>query len=230
MRLNVKLMKRPPELTDDEISKYMDFDRVIEKRNAILRVRRYYRAGFVLAGAILTGTLLYVLVSSRQNINTTVSPDKISTQTPLVVADSTENVQSLEPVKSDSTPNQVVQTPAKKQKPGNKEEVDRSEDVYLQAEPIHGYDSLFAYFRNNLSYPAEAVKDSIHGVLTISFVINKQGTIQNVSFPKTLGAPFEKEALKLIEKMPPWKPATLNGVPVLSKVSLPLTFELVKIK
>lgn len=223
-------MKRPPELTDDEISKYMDFDRVIEKRNAILRVRKYYRAGFMVAGAILTGCLLYFFVSSRHSTDTTVAPEKISTQTPLVIADSNEIVQSQEPVKSDSPSNQMAPTPAKKQKPANKEEADQSEDVYLQAEPIHGYDSLFAYFRSNLNYPAEAVKDSVHGVLTISFVINKQGNIQNVSFPKTLGAPFEKEAMKLIEKMPPWKPATLNGVPVLSKVSLPLTFELVKIK
>jgi TonB family protein len=105
-----------------------------------------------------------------------------------------------------------------------------TDDIYLQAEPIEGYEALFEFFRENLKYPQDAIKDSIQGVMKISFVINEEGKPVNIRTEETLGKLFDAEAVKLIESMPPWKPALLNGKPVKSRISLPLTFEIRKVE
>lgn len=104
----------------------------------------------------------------------------------------------------------------------------KPETVYVQAEPVEGYEVLYAYFAKEIIYPQEAVKDSIQGVLTVTFLINKQGKPEKIKTSGSLGRAFEIEALRLIENMPLWKPATLNGQPVTSKLSIPLTFQLQK--
>ena len=74
------------------------------------------------------------------------------------------------------------------------------------------------------------MKDSIQGIMKISFVINEEGKPVSIRTEESLGKPFDGEAVKLIESMPPWKPALLNGKPVKSRISLPLTFEIRKVE
>lgn len=102
----------------------------------------------------------------------------------------------------------------------------KTEVVYVQAEPIDGYEALYAYFNKELIYPEAAVKDSIEGVLIVKFLINKEGKPERIETSGTLGILFDKEAARLIEHMPLWKPATVNGKPIASKLSVPLTFQL----
>lgn len=102
----------------------------------------------------------------------------------------------------------------------------KAEPVYVKAEPVNGYDALYAYFSKELIYPAAAVKDSIEGVLTVKFLINKEGRPEKIQTSGTLGVLFDKEAERLIQNMPLWKPATVNGKPITSKLSIPLTFQL----
>lgn len=106
--------------------------------------------------------------------------------------------------------------------------VNKTESVYIQAEPVNGYQNLYEYFGRELIYPTSAVKDSIQGVLTVSFLINKEGKPEQIKTSGSLGKAFEAEAIRLVESMPLWKPATLNGKPVSSRLSLPLTFQLNK--
>ncbi|MEJ1239439.1 TonB family protein [Chryseolinea sp. T2] len=99
-------------------------------------------------------------------------------------------------------------------------------DIYVQAEPQNGYAHLYKYFGENLKYPKEAIKDSIEGVETVSFTIDEQGHPANVAITHSLGKSFDNEAIRLIGAMPLWTPAMLNGRPVASQLSLPLTFEI----
>lgn len=234
-------MKRPPDMTDEEISKYMNFDQVLQKRNALVRTQWFYRAGVLAAGAVVVGMLLYRNIPAEPAAPAVIAEQPAGLENNTNVPGVVKELPATKEAPSE-TAAEVKVAPAPKQKsattatPPTKEnntpasETPARESVYVQAEPVNGYDALFAYFKENLHYPTEAIPDSIQGVLTVSFVISKHGSIDHIEFPKTLGAPFEKEALKLIEQMPPWKPATLDGKAVNSKVSLPLTFELVKIK
>lgn len=104
------------------------------------------------------------------------------------------------------------------------------EKSYTEAEPLNGYTDLYEYFYANLIYPASALKDSIQGVQTVSFIVNKDGKVHQVEVEQSLGPAFEKESIRLVENMPPWKPATLDGKPVSSRISMPITFEIQKPK
>jgi TonB family protein len=98
--------------------------------------------------------------------------------------------------------------------------------MYRQAEPVDGYASLYEYFSSSLVYPVDAPSDSIQGVLTVTFTINAEGKPESISIHNSLGKAFEREAIRLIQEMPEWKPAQLNNKPVPSKMSLPLTFQI----
>lgn len=121
-----------------------------------------------------------------------------------------------------------VTTPAVLQTNPGSVNSSKTETVYVQAEPIDGYETLYAYFGSELIYPEAAVKDSVEGVLIVKFLINKEGRPEQIQTSGSLGNLFEKEAVRLIEHMPLWKPATLNGKAVTSKLSIPLTFQLQK--
>jgi len=94
----------------------------------------------------------------------------------------------------------------------------------LPAEPIIGYPKLYTYFDEELKYPENLQSDSINGVITASFVINTEGNPEQITIINSLGPAFDEEVKRLIVGMPKWKPATLNGKPVTSKVSIPFTF------
>ena len=103
-------------------------------------------------------------------------------------------------------------------------------DTYVQAEPLDGYTQLYAYFNERLTYPPQAVKDSVEGIETVSFIIDERGKPTQISITHSLGALFDSEAMRVIKEMPDWRPATLNGRPVASQLSVPLTFQLNRIK
>jgi TonB family protein len=66
-------------------------------------------------------------------------------------------------------------------------------------------------------------------VLTVTFTVSSTGKPENILVKQSLGKPFEKEAHRLIENMPDWRPATLNGKAVPSQISIPLTFQIKKV-
>src|SRR5687767_12423395 len=201
MKLKVKLMKRPPDMTDDEISKYMNFDQVLQKRNALVKTQWFYRAAYIAAGAVVVGVLLYRNIPAEQTAPETLIEQPARSENRTIPA-TVPAVTSEVPATTSEVPSETTSevAPAPKPKSWTTAVITRKEDksapespatesIYIQAEPVSGYDSLFAYFRANLHYPTEAIPDSVQGVLTVSFVIDKQGSVDHIEFPKTLGAP-----------------------------------------
>ncbi|MEO1053517.1 MAG: TonB family protein [Bacteroidota bacterium] len=103
---------------------------------------------------------------------------------------------------------------------------DEVEYNYQEAEPVEGFPALYSYFEAELTYPIEAVQDSIEGVVLVEFLIDKKGQPSQIKIMQSLGGLFDKESIRVIEGMPSWKPATINGIPVNSKMHIPLTFQI----
>jgi protein TonB len=82
---------------------------------------------------------------------------------------------------------------------------------------------------DTLQYPEEGLKDSIQGVVTVSFIINEIGSPEKIQIENSLGEAFDRETIKMIEQMPRWNPATVNGKPIASRLAIPLTFQIKKI-
>ena len=99
---------------------------------------------------------------------------------------------------------------------------------FTEAEPIDGYPAIYQYFNRELKYPMEVSNDSTEGIMMVSFAINKRGRPEAIRITNSLGKAFEKESMRVIENMPLWKPATINGEPTVVRLSVPLTFSITK--
>ena len=66
-------------------------------------------------------------------------------------------------------------------------------DNYLEAEPLNGYPALYAYFDSELKYPEVALRDSIQGTESVSFIINK-GEAETITILHSTGSPFDEES------------------------------------
>ena len=56
-------------------------------------------------------------------------------------------------------------------------------------------------------------------------MVKRDGTLENVSIKKESGyAEFDAEALRVIKKMPKWKPGTKDGKAVDAEMMLPVAF------
>ena len=236
-------MKHKPELPDEEIRSYMDFDRLVaDKQLAVRMNKKYTVVKWSLAAItlmVLVGGALYFFRDEQKP--ETAQPQEAGPAT--VEAPSKTDPKLFEekevatvPLRKEDGPEQTEATKpvrAKKTDPkpaGSTISASKTEDVYVQAEPVQGYAVLYAYFNDHLVYPLSAVKDSVQGVETIAFVVNAEGKAEKVEVKQSLGEAFDKEARRLIAGMPAWKPATLNGKPVPSSIALPITFQIQRIK
>jgi TonB family protein len=244
MKQKIKIMKQHQHPSDEEIQSYMNFDHLLDSRKVALSSSRIMS---VLRWSIPTLTitsliLWFFLVQDKppeKLVDESKKQSGISNdikQTPPAVASDSSFVGRRErstSAKDEHTPD----GDAKISKPSlaapvikEKSEPIQKESEYAPAEPAKGYDDLYDFFSANLEYPADGLKDSVQGVQTISFVINTAGKPEQIQVVNSLGEPFDREARRLIEKMPAWKPATLNGQPVESKISIPITFQIQKVK
>ncbi len=226
MKTNYKIMKKP-EITDEEILRQMDFDDLLAKHKLIAKNTLSQKLIWGIAISILSAVAISYFATHTKKIT-----DPILAKETKNLAEPLSN-QTVAPQESQQIElkidNQAITQPAKKKAINTKaiepKKESINEDIYLEAEPTLGYQHLYDYFNTNLRYPQEALKDSIQGVESVSFIINKKGQPIKIEILNTLGAPFDREVIRLLETMPAWKSATLNGRPVLSKVSVPFTFK-----
>ena len=89
-----------------------------------------------------------------------------------------------------------------------------------------GMQGLFEYMQNNVTYPKEAKNQKIEGRVIVSFIVEKDGSISDVH-PLTAVHPLlDKEAMRLVNEMPRWKPGTEKGKAVRVSFALPVSFKL----
>ena len=73
---------------------------------------------------------------------------------------------------------------------------------------IGGDSARLEYIYKNLKYPQEAIEKSVYGKVFLTFVIEKDGLISNVSILRGIGGGCDEEAIRIIENMPKWRPGT----------------------
>lgn len=88
-------------------------------------------------------------------------------------------------------------------------------------------EQMAKHIKKNQQYPERAMEDGVQGRVSVLFVIDKDGSITNVQVrgPKG-GELLEKEAKRVIEKLPKFKPGMQRGKAVKVKYSQPITFKL----
>ncbi|TCD17640.1 energy transducer TonB [Pedobacter psychrodurus] len=80
------------------------------------------------------------------------------------------------------------------------------------------------YMERNLRYPSRAQEEGAGGKVFVSFVVEKDGSITDVSVIKGVGFGCDEEAIKVIKKSPLWKPGKNKGVPVRVRYNMAINF------
>lgn len=89
-----------------------------------------------------------------------------------------------------------------------------------------GQAALQSYLAGNLKYPKEAIENGITGRVVIAFIVGLDGSINDVRVIRSVSPELDKEALRVVNGMPHWKPGTQKGEPVRVKHTMPIMFRL----
>ena len=99
--------------------------------------------------------------------------------------------------------------------------------VEQQPEFPGGAKALAEYFRDNIKYPRISQENGSQGKTFVRFVVNADGSIQDVEVLKSTGDVYlDKEAVRVVEAMPKWSPGRQSGNPVRVYFTLPVNFRL----
>ena len=89
-----------------------------------------------------------------------------------------------------------------------------------------GQAALMAYLAKNIKYPTIAQENGTQGRVIVQFVVNKDGSIVDAKVVRSVDPYLDKEALRVINTMPKWKPGMQRGKPVRVKFTVPVMFRL----
>ncbi|MDE6742136.1 MAG: energy transducer TonB [Muribaculaceae bacterium] len=95
-----------------------------------------------------------------------------------------------------------------------------------QAEFPGGMQALMRWLSSNVRYPESAQKNDVQGRVIVKFIVEKDGSITNAQLIRSVDSDLDKEALRVVSRMPKWTPAKNGGVAVRSYYTLPVNFRL----
>lgn len=95
---------------------------------------------------------------------------------------------------------------------------------YIEPQPqFPGGDKAFKKFlAKNLKWPDGDI--DAEGSVIITFLVRKDGTTTNFKVLRGIHPIFDQEAMRVLKKMPKWKPKIQNGKPVACNYTLPVRF------
>jgi len=77
----------------------------------------------------------------------------------------------------------------------------------------------------NLKYPASAQKRKVEGKVVITFIVNTDGSTTNMRVAQAADDALNKEALRVMNTMPKWKPGLENNKPCRTMMAIPIIFK-----
>lgn len=100
-------------------------------------------------------------------------------------------------------------------------------EVVEQMPAFPGGDAaLMKYLQENTHYPTIAAENGVQGRVVIGFVVEKDGSITDVTVIKSQDPSLDREATRVVKSMPRWIPGKQNGSAVRVKYQVPVTFRL----
>jgi len=88
-----------------------------------------------------------------------------------------------------------------------------------------GLDGLQKFLNQNLIYPQEMQKLGFQGRVIVQFIVETDGSVSNIYILNSPHPAFSEEAIRVIKKMPKWKPGMKDGEPVNFQFILPIYFK-----
>ena len=85
---------------------------------------------------------------------------------------------------------------------------------------------LMKWLGSHVQYPAIAQENGVQGRVIVAFVVEKDGSVTDVTVVRSVDPSLDKEAARVVRQMPKWIPGKQNGAAVRVKYNVPVTFKL----
>ena len=112
----------------------------------------------------------------------------------------------------------------------DKEEEKVEEEIFTVVESAPEYpggeEALYKYLQTSINYPQLAKDQNLQGRVFVTFVVEKDGSIANPKILRDIGGGCGEEAIRVVRKMPKWKPGKQRGKSVRVQFNLPVMFQL----
>lgn len=89
-----------------------------------------------------------------------------------------------------------------------------------------GMAGLMQYLSKNIKYPTIAQENGTQGRVVVQFVVNRDGSIVDAKVMRGVDPYLDKEALRVVNSMPKWKPGKQRGKAVRCRFTVPVMFRL----
>lgn len=80
--------------------------------------------------------------------------------------------------------------------------------------------------RKTTVYPSLMKLQGVEGVVIVECVITSGGQMENCRIAQSVSPELDQEAIRVVSSLGPWVPANVNGIPVASRLSMPVPFSL----
>lgn len=88
-----------------------------------------------------------------------------------------------------------------------------------------GEEAMGEFFTQNVQVPVKAKQARVTGDVLITATVGTDGKLINPKVAKGLTPECNAEALRVVQLLPAWQPATRRGVPVPIMVQVPVPFD-----
>lgn len=140
--------------------------------------------------------------------------DDVQVETTVEIKDTEDNNEAVD-----------IQNTAPIEEDNQEEEEEIFTIVEKQAGFPGGPQALMQFLKKELNYPQVAIDNGIQGRVMVSFVVNKDGSIQDVAVARGVDPLLDQEAIRVVKKMPKWTPAEQRGKTCRSRFTLPVLFK-----
>ena len=152
---------------------------------------------------------------------------------PPVVVDSIkpEDVKQLmtaDQAQTEVTNKEVVEVVAEVKEEVQEEDPEATPFVVVEEMPAFpgGDAELLKYISEHTTYPEVAKENNIQGRVIVRFCVTSKGGVSQVSIMKGVDSELDKEAIRVVNTLPPFKPGKQGGKPVPVWYMVPITFTL----
>jgi len=111
------------------------------------------------------------------------------------------------------------------------EEEVEEEQIFVVVKDMPGFgggdsNKFREYISKNLRYPDIAAENGIQGRVFVQFVVEPDGSVSNVKVVRGVDPSLDREAVRVVESSPKWKPGKQRGKPVRVSFTFPIIFVL----
>ncbi|MDR6735133.1 energy transducer TonB [Sphingobacterium sp. 2149] len=94
--------------------------------------------------------------------------------------------------------------------------------VEIMPIPVGGLPAFMKWIAENYNFPQQALDQGVSGVIEVSFVVEKDGSLTDIAVKRDMKFGTGEAAINLLKKAKKWKPGVQNGLKVRVAYTLPI--------